>query len=402
MSEMQTEGYLQRTPWLLFSFDDQSNFLSLNKAVSDLIGEPESALIGTSMASILTKAGQIFFQTHFFPIIKVEGRVDEVFLLLRKSGGEPLPVLAYGIRFEHNGSWVNECYCAPIPQRRKFEQELIQARKDAEDVLRQNKALNEAKQALEDNRAELDRRIQQLERANNELGQIAKVVLHDLREPIRKIAILTDFIRSNPEPFAEENRPMFDQINRICQSTSRLITGLRDFIALDTTAQAFAPVQLETLIRNAALEATETNLFATDTDWLLASHVPDVLGYAPQLHLLFYHLFDNAIRFRRTNVPLRVQLTAEVIKENKFVAVEETYQYTDHLRIRVRDNGKGFPSRYRSDVFLLLKRLDKTTPTLGLGLAICRKIMGNHYGTITADSQPGEGTTFTILLPLGT
>lgn len=395
----QADGYLERAPWLLFAFDDHSVLLKINRAVETHLGLPEAELIGTSMANILTKAGQIFFQTHFFPIIKLEGKVDEVFLLLRTRSGDSIPVLAYGVRYEQNGQFVNECYCAPIPQRRQFEQKLIQARKDAEDVLRQNKALNEAKQALETNRAELDRRIQQLELANNELQQIAKVVSHDLQEPIRKIAILTDYIRSAPEPFSEENRPLLEKINRICQTTSQLITGLRDFIALDKP-QLFTQVNLESLIRNAAQKAAESNQFAVNTDWLLASRVPDIIGYSPQLHLLFFHLFDNAIRFRKPDTPLRVQLTADVIKENKFIAVEETYEYIDYVRIRIRDNGKGFQPRYRSEVFLLLKRLDKTSSTLGLGLAFCRKIVGNHFGNITAESHPGEGTTITILLPI--
>lgn len=388
-----------RAPWLSFSFTDQGKLLEVNRACSRLVGIPMEQLPGMPVGVLFTKAGQLFYQTHLFPILQAGDVAAEVFLLLRNQSGEPLPVLTYGTRWQQaNGQWVNECHCAPVPQRRQFESKLIEARKAAEALVRENIALNQAKQALEDHQSQLDRRVRQLERANDELRQITRIVSHDLQEPIRKISVLIDYFRTNANPLAADSEPLFNQIDTICQATSRLVIGLRDYISLDSEEQSFTMVELEKVSLKAAQDASRHNDYTSD--WLSTMPMPAIRGNAQQLRQLFFQVFDNAIKFRKLDVPLLVQVSADVIKENKYVAVEGKYQYTDHVRIRIQDNGIGFSDRYRSDVFLLLKRLEKSTSSLGLGLSISKKIVDNHYGTITADSSPGEGTTITIVLPL--
>ncbi|GAB3037948.1 PAS domain-containing sensor histidine kinase [Spirosoma pulveris] len=389
---------LSRAPWLFFSFDDQGVILAGNPAVAQVAGLPVAQLVGSPVSRLLTKSGQFFYETHFFPTLQLALRADEVFMLFRQSTGEPLPVLVYGVRWQQDGQWINECHGAPIPQRRLLEQALIQARQEAQDALRQNKALTQAKQALEEQQLLLDKRIRQVERANDELRQITHIASHDLLEPIRKIALLSDLLQ-HPPPQQPINRlALPEQISAICQSASRLITGLRDYMALDHQEPPISWVDLTPVVWQAAEKAVQSHPVAAG--WLVVDPLPAIVGDALQLEHLFVHLLTNALTYRKADEPLRVEVRAQIIQENKFTALPEKYQYTDHLQLRIRDNGIGFSPHYQQAVFLLLKRLGSASQSLGLGLAICKKIVTNHYGTISAESLPGQGTTITVVLPL--
>jgi sigma-B regulation protein RsbU (phosphoserine phosphatase) len=79
---------------------------------------------------------------------------------------------------------------------------------------------------------------------------------------------------------------------------------------------------------------------------------------------------------------------------------KERYVYADFAQIELEDNGTAFDPKYRDYIFRLLKKVHLDSPGLGVGLALCRKIVSAHYGSIRVEPRPGEGTTFTLLLPV--
>ncbi|MES2629223.1 MAG: ATP-binding protein, partial [Bacteroidota bacterium] len=120
--------------------------------------------------------------------------------------------------------------------------------------------------------------------------------------------------------------------------------------------------------------------------------LPVVQGAQVLLYQLFYNLINNSIKFAKPDVPPRITLSSELITSDNTVVA----------RIALSDNGIGFNQGYAEQIFETFTRLnpkDKYEGT-GLGLALCKKIVERHNGTITAKSEDNSGATFSITLPL--
>jgi sigma-B regulation protein RsbU (phosphoserine phosphatase) len=121
-------------------------------------------------------------------------------------------------------------------------------------------------------------------------------------------------------------------------------------------------------------------------------------GDKEQSQLLFYHLFSNAVKFRK-NHQARLSIHSTILKRNAFRSVEDKYEYKDYLRLEFKDEGIGFEPRYSEHIFELFRKLD-LTPGQGLGLALCKKIADNHFGFIEAESVINKYTRIIVWLPL--
>jgi signal transduction histidine kinase len=127
--------------------------------------------------------------------------------------------------------------------------------------------------------------------------------------------------------------------------------------------------------------------------------LPVVNGNTLQLHQLFSNLINNALKFSNVKPSIRIKCsmaTADDVNSANLINAGNGY-----AKIQVIDNGIGFDREYADKVFTLFQRLHppgKYEGT-GIGLALCKKIVSNHQGSITVDSTPGVGTTFTVLLP---
>lgn len=131
-----------------------------------------------------------------------------------------------------------------------------------------------------------------------------------------------------------------------------------------------------------------------------ADRLPVVEGHCDQFSLLFYHLISNSIQFRKEDGATKISIEADSIQQNRYRNIKGKYQYTDFVRITFSDNGKGFEPQYARYIFQLFEKAHPDAPGMGFGLALCKKIVENYYGSITAKSAVGEGARFTILLPV--
>ena len=128
---------------------------------------------------------------------------------------------------------------------------------------------------------------------------------------------------------------------------------------------------------------------------------PPVLeASAAELAQLFTNLLSNAIKFRKTDChPVISIAVRELTKDEKL----QMKLKADRIfyRFDVSDNGIGFEQEYADRIFLIFQRLNGKSefPGSGIGLAICKKIVDNHSGIIFAASEPGQGSTFTVILP---
>lgn len=95
-----------------------------------------------------------------------------------------------------------------------------------------------------------------------------------------------------------------------------------------------------------------------------------------------------------------IKIHGILIEENSFRSGNDKFLYTDHIRLEFSDNGIGFNNSYGTYIFELFNKLNKNSEGSGLGLALCKQIVSSHYGSITARSEEGNGTSFIIILPI--
>ncbi|MFL6256541.1 MAG: PAS domain-containing protein, partial [Pyrinomonadaceae bacterium] len=127
---------LNNAPCGFLSLDDDGRVLAVNATLLNWLGYEERELSGRHFETLLPAGGRIFYQTHFFPLLKLHGRAEEVYLSLRTRAGDDVPVLANAARRERDGSAVNDCVLVPMRQRRRFEDELLAAKREAEEANR--------------------------------------------------------------------------------------------------------------------------------------------------------------------------------------------------------------------------------------------------------------------------
>jgi PAS domain S-box-containing protein len=227
-----------------------------------------------------------------------------------------------------------------------------------------------------------------LERSNRELETFASVASHDLQEPLRKIRAFGD--RLATKYGAQLDPGARDYLDRMCGAAARmqdLIENLLTYSRVTTKAKPFTSVDLVAVARD-ALSDLEGRI-AQSGGRVEVGDLPHVHADATQMYQLLQNLVSNALKFRRAGVAPVVHVTSRPLPDG------------DRFELRVQDNGLGFEPQYAERIFGMFQRLHGRSEFegTGIGLAICRKIVERHDGTIVAHGVPGEGSLFTVTLP---
>ncbi|MEZ0610654.1 ATP-binding protein [Fibrella sp. WM1] len=368
---------------------------SVNPYVSNLLRYEADELVGKRLDTLLTMPSRVYLQTHIYPLVNLNGQGNELYLTLQTRQREQVPVLLNAIR-QQDADQVRYVFTfMPVFQRRQYEQELLAAKQAAENELLRNERLLGVQEALQQQQVELDRQVGQLRQRNDELEQFGKIISHDLQEPLRKISVFTDMLRNEASgSLPHMTQTALKALEKASYRLRALIHELQLYFTLPNDIDNISPINLNDLLSTVYTE------YASPTATFELKPLPSILGNEVEITMLFRHLIDNAVKFRRTNVPLLVQVSGSVVSRNSFRHLPNKYNYVDFARIVLSDNGIGFASEQREAVFQLLKKLQSNTPGIGLGLAMARKIVERHGGQISAESTVGGGTKVTVFLPI--
>lgn len=379
-------------------FDDTGTIVYANTTVAVWLGTNAVELVGRKFESILSVANRIFFQTHFFPMLRLQGQVEEIFLMLLAPSGERIPVITSGRRVDTNEGVLIQCILQTVRQRRKFEDEILQAKGAAETALRSNEELRRTREALGSRARELERKVREVLAHSDDLQRVTQLLSHDLREPIRKIGLFADLVRGHLSNTTDiEAIEGLRKVQTEADHMEAVINAVRQFLQLDST-QPMEQLDLRALVISAAQSVSMKLKF---NDWVTTCEpLPKLVGRRAQLLRLFSELLENAVKFRDPSRRLRVNVRGRVLQHNAFEATPGNYEYVDFAQLEIEDNGMSFDPKYRDYAFEFMKKVDLQSSGLGTGLAICRKIVRLHFGSISLETIPGTGTTVTVRLPL--
>jgi light-regulated signal transduction histidine kinase (bacteriophytochrome) len=238
----------------------------------------------------------------------------------------------------------------------------------------------------------------ELERTNKELESFNYVASHDLQEPLRKIHTFTNRILEKPDDLSADHQIYFNKIISSSQRMQLLINDLLTFSQTSIIAANKEPMSLNKMMDEvkAALAHNIDEKSAT----IIYENLPVINVVHFQFVQLLTNLLSNALKYSRENQKPVVKISAEILL-NEDMKPGIFLPFPAYTRIRMQDNGIGFESQYSEKIFDLFTRLhnkNKYSGT-GIGLAICKKIVENHNGFISATSEPGVGSVFDVYLP---
>ncbi|PXY46717.1 ATP-binding protein [Flavobacterium hydrophilum] len=251
--------------------------------------------------------------------------------------------------------------------------------------------IHEHKQFQEELKKQVEQNTVELRRSNDDLLHFANVVSHDLKEPVRKIKFFNSLIKNEKEAnFSETTIKHQNKINQSAERMQNIIEGILTYSTMDKNKQPFEKINLNDVIENIK---TDLELIINEKDAILITYELPVIDGAPILiNQLFYNLIHNAFKFSKPNQPPRVEISSTLLQVDGL----------DSVQIIIKDNGIGFDEAFAERIFNTFERLHSKDQYEGngLGLALCRKIVKRHNGTITAKSKIDNGTEFIVTLPL--
>jgi PAS domain S-box-containing protein len=243
----------------------------------------------------------------------------------------------------------------------------------------------------------LEQKNRELEQKNDEISNFAFVASHDLKEPLRKIHTFSDWLMqketANLSPSAHN---YLQKINISVKRMEQLIEDILVLTKIHSGGKKQEVVDLNQVLRQVKNEMEE--VISSTKAVIEADHLPVVQGSENQLYHLFHNVISNAIKFQEDgNVP-RIEIRAEQVTGNSAFLKEGI----DYIKLSFTDNGFGFDKKYEKKIFQVFQRLHGKSEYegTGIGLAICKKIMENHGGTIRVTSEEGKGSTFCCFFPL--
>ncbi|MDQ6861627.1 MAG: HAMP domain-containing histidine kinase [Verrucomicrobiota bacterium] len=352
---------LDHAPCGYLAFNDEGIIRTVNRTLAALLNYSPEELAGQRFETLLTVGARIFYQTHFFPVLKLTGEAEEIYLTMRSRGGPDVPVLTNAIRRERDGEMRSECVFVRMLQRSKYEDELLHAKRTAE-------AARDAK------------------------AKFLSMMSHELRTPLQAIAGYCDLLLHEVSgPLNTEQRSDLRAVQGASEELVRLLNDILDFARLESGT---TEIKLETVSVDAALARAETLVIpklaearlsytriGCDSDLSLRAN-------ADRLQQVLLNLLTNAIKFTAADGVISMECSAD----DRFT------------RIAVRDTGCGIPSEHLEHIFDAFaqvdpNRIDSRQRGVGLGLAISRELVEAMSGELSVESEVGAGSVFTIALP---
>ncbi|HVF82035.1 MAG TPA: ATP-binding protein [Flavisolibacter sp.] len=253
--------------------------------------------------------------------------------------------------------------------------------------------------AVKNYQQDLKKNIAALEQSNKELEEYAYAASHDLQEPLRKIRTFGGFLQDTQSDKLDEKGKL--QLAKILQSAERMTLLIKDLLSFSSLQpkDEFTPTELTEILENVLQDLDQ--MIKQKAAIITHDQLPELEAIPVQMHQLFYNLVSNSLKFSRADLPLHLDISCRLLTSEDVQDVPGLQNGVHYYEIIFSDNGIGFNPDYATQIFGVFKRLnDKGIYTgSGIGLALCKKVVINHGGIITANGKEGLGAQFYIYLP---
>ncbi len=351
---------LDRSPAGFLTLDDTGRIVAANATLCEWLGFEARGLDGRPIDTILSVGGRIFYQTHLFPLLKLHGRADEIYFSLKARDGSALPVLTNAVRRERGGVFASDCVFLPMRQRREFEDELVQARKAADQA-------SEAK------------------------AKFLSMMSHELRTPMNAILGFAQLLEM--DSLKPSQHGYVGQILRAGEHLLELINDVLDMSRIEAGMIDISPepIRAEDVMRE-AFEMAGPLASRAGLEIAIAACANGASVHADRIRVrqLLLNLLSNAIKYNRRGGEVRLACEVRHIGEANMV------------RFAVHDTGPGIAADKLEKLFKPFERLGAEVGTIegtGLGLALSKRLAEAMGGAIGVESTEGEGSCFWVDLP---
>ncbi len=267
------------------------------------------------------------------------------------------------------------------------------------------KRIEESEQTLQlrvnERTAELEKANQDLQRSNVNLEEFAYAASHDLKEPIRKVHFFTDRLKADLKEKLDNNQnQLFERMENATQRMGSLVDDLLSYSQVSRGVPDMEDLSLNQKVKN-VLEDLELEVQEKKAV-IKVGELPNIKGNKRQMQQLFQNLISNALKYSKPGTPPEITISSREVTGNMarpdLPPEDGSKKY--HL-IEVKDNGIGFESKDADRIFNVFTRLHGSSEYrgTGVGLSIVRKVVESHHGVIWAESTPGKGSSFKLLLP---
>jgi sigma-B regulation protein RsbU (phosphoserine phosphatase) len=350
---------------------EDGTFMHVNLMFCTWLGVDASSLIGRRrFQDLLTMGGKIFHQTHFAPLLRMQGSISEVKLDVLHSDGSVVPIVINAIRRELRDTIVHDIAAFVARDRDKYEKELVRSRKRLEEAV------------AEATRLQADAKDRALF-----AEQMIGIVSHDLRNPLSSVVMGAAILAHEGLP-PNQGR-ILSRITRSAERANRLIADLLDFTAArlgNGLTIDVSPVELHEVVSESVDELAP--LYPGRELHHEASGSGACSADAHRLTQLVGNLVSNAMAYGTPSEPVRVTSSVE----------------PDFFSIAVHNGGVPIPEELLPTLFQPMTRGTSTSNTarsVGLGLFIVKEIANAHGGRVLVTSTSEAGTTFSALFPRG-
>ena len=354
---------LDTLPCGFLSIRDDGSITLVNRTLGEWLGYPPHELQGKYIDSILPAASRIFYQTHLFPLLRIQGHVEEVYFPLQHQDGTSVPMLVNSARREADGVVAYDLVCMSMHQRDQYENEILHAKAAAE----------EARRAKDEAYADLE--------------TFAYSVSHDLRSPLATIRIFAEYVlKDYLDQFDARSQEGLRYIISSTNEMSKMIDDILTYSRTSASELELEPVALEEVVSRAA-DQLRAESAGSDLQLELLKPMPTVRGHPALLAQVIINLLTNAAKFVAPGATPKIKVWAERRLAPKPV-----------VRLWIEDNGIGISPADQERIFRLFERgrvKNKYTGT-GIGLAVVRRGMERMDGRVGLESTPGVGSRFWV------
>jgi PAS domain S-box-containing protein len=428
------DSLLDAAPCGFVAFVDDGTVRLVNRTLLEMLGMERDAIVGRHVENILTVGSKVFYQTHLFPLLRLHGQAEEIFLLFRLANGSDMGALVNAVRRERDGEWVVDCAVMRVRERRKFEDALLRAKQEADAARATSEAhgaelqaantqleqqalelemsqqqLSEQAQELETQREELQvmndellERSLELERqrgiaeeANRAKSAFLAAMSHELRTPLNAIGGYVQLLEMGIH--GPVTAAQMEALQKVARSQRHLLRLINEVLNLAKIEAGGVHYEVRRVVLREIVDAVLPMVEPQMSERGLSCEIDvpaDLAVHADRdkAEQVLLNLLGNAVKF----TPRRGRVRIGAVRDE---------QPSPRVRLNVEDTGIGIPADRLEQVFEPFVQVS-ADPTrraegTGLGLAISRDLARGMGGDLTARSEVGVGSTFTLELPAG-